>query len=77
MKLAARIVKQFPPDAESTGFSLDIEFEADAGVTVLFGASGAIGSSFQPPTAADAANADDVHARFERAYAAAKGAVGS
>jgi hypothetical protein len=43
----------------------------------LFGASGAIGSSFQPPTAADAANADDVHARFERAYAAAKGAVGS
>ncbi len=43
----------------------------------LFGASGAIGSSFQPPTAADAANADDVHARFERAFAAAKGAVGS
>jgi hypothetical protein len=43
----------------------------------LFGASGAIGSSFQPPTAADAANADDVHARFERAFAAAKGVVGS
>jgi molybdate transport system ATP-binding protein len=41
MKLAARIVKRFPPDAESAGFNLDIEFEAEAGVTVLFGASGA------------------------------------
>jgi molybdate transport system ATP-binding protein len=39
--IQARIVKQFPPGPESAGFSLDIEFQADAGVTVLFGPSGA------------------------------------
>jgi ABC-type sulfate/molybdate transport systems ATPase subunit len=41
MNLAARIVKRFPPADDSAGFALDIEFEAQAGVTVLFGASGA------------------------------------
>jgi molybdate transport system ATP-binding protein len=41
MKLAARLAKRFPPAADSAGFLLDIEFEAEAGVTVLFGPSGA------------------------------------
>jgi ABC-type sulfate/molybdate transport systems ATPase subunit len=37
----ARIVKRFPQRADSAGFSLDVEIKADAGVTVLFGPSGA------------------------------------
>ena len=39
--LQARIRKRFPAGAESSGFHLDIEFEASGGVTVLFGPSGA------------------------------------
>ncbi len=41
MKLAARITRRFSPSPDSAGFTLEIEFEADPGVTVLFGASGA------------------------------------
>jgi molybdate transport system ATP-binding protein len=41
MTLEARVLKRFPPAADSSGFTLDVEFEANAGVTVLFGASGA------------------------------------
>jgi molybdate transport system ATP-binding protein len=37
----ARIAKHFPAGAESAGFSLEVEFKAAAGVTVLFGSSGA------------------------------------
>src|SRR5713101_623430 len=37
----ARIAKRFPAGADSAGFSLDIAFEARAGVTALFGPSGA------------------------------------
>ena len=36
----ARIRKSFPPGPGSAAFQLDIEFQADAGVTVLFGPSG-------------------------------------
>jgi molybdate transport system ATP-binding protein len=39
--IEARIRKHFPQGRESAGFSLDVEFEAGPGVTVLFGASGA------------------------------------
>ncbi len=39
--IEARIGKRFPPGPESRGFSLEIEFKAAAGVTVLFGPSGA------------------------------------
>ena len=39
--LQARIRKAFAARAESAGFSLDVEFRAAAGVTVLFGPSGA------------------------------------
>jgi molybdate transport system ATP-binding protein len=39
--IQARIRKQFTPGAESAGFSLDIEFQASSGFTVLFGPSGA------------------------------------
>lgn len=39
--MQARIRKQFGPGPESAGFSLDIEFQAAAGITVLFGPSGA------------------------------------
>src|SRR5215470_4919153 len=39
--IQARIRKTFPPQPESAGFSLDLEFSAAAGVTVLFGPSGA------------------------------------
>ena len=38
--IAGKIVKRFPPGPESTGFHLDIEFEAPEGVTVLYGPSG-------------------------------------
>jgi molybdate transport system ATP-binding protein len=36
----ARIRKQFAPGPESTAFSLDVEFQAGAAITVLFGPSG-------------------------------------
>ena len=38
--LQARLRKTFPPRPDSAGFSLDLEFQAAAGVTVLFGPSG-------------------------------------
>jgi molybdate transport system ATP-binding protein len=38
--LAARIKKTFPARPDSAGFSLDLEFRAAAGITVLFGPSG-------------------------------------
>jgi molybdate transport system ATP-binding protein len=38
--LQARLRKTFPQGPDSAGFSLDLEFEATAGVTVLFGPSG-------------------------------------
>ena len=39
--IRARIRKTFPPKADSSGYSLDVEFQAGSGVTVLFGPSGA------------------------------------
>src|SRR5580700_94655 len=39
--IQARIRKQYAPGPDSAGFSLDLEFQAAAGVTVLFGSSGA------------------------------------
>ena len=36
----ARLKKAFPARADSAAFSLDLEFETEAGVTVLFGPSG-------------------------------------
>jgi molybdate transport system ATP-binding protein len=39
--IRARIRKQFVPGAESAGFSLDVDFEAKQGITVIFGPSGA------------------------------------
>ena len=39
--IQARIRKQYAAGPDSTGFSLDLEFSAAAGVTVLFGSSGA------------------------------------
>jgi ABC-type sulfate/molybdate transport systems ATPase subunit len=39
--LQARLRKTFPQGPDSAGFSLDVEFRAAAGVTVLFGPSGA------------------------------------
>ena len=38
--IQARIRKRFPPSRESAGFSLEVEFQAARGVTVLFGPSG-------------------------------------
>src|SRR3981189_3262911 len=38
--IRARLRKAFPSAAGSKGFSLDLEFQAGAGVTVLFGPSG-------------------------------------
>lgn len=38
--IRAGISKQFPPGEESAGFRLDVQFEAAAGVTVLYGPSG-------------------------------------
>ncbi len=38
--LRARITKRFPDAADSAGFTLNIEFEATPGVTVLYGPSG-------------------------------------
>ncbi|MGH9723062.1 MAG: ABC transporter ATP-binding protein [Bryobacteraceae bacterium] len=39
--IQARIAKRFAGGKESSGFALDVEFEAVRGVTVLFGPSGA------------------------------------
>ena len=39
--IQARIRKQFAPGPDSAGFSLDFEFQASRGFTVLFGPSGA------------------------------------
>jgi len=39
--IRARIGKNFAAGAESAGFALDVEFEAEKGITVLFGPSGA------------------------------------
>jgi molybdate transport system ATP-binding protein len=39
--IQARIRKQFAPGPESAAFSLDVDFKAAAGITVLFGPSGA------------------------------------
>jgi molybdate transport system ATP-binding protein len=39
--IAVRIRKHFPASLESAAFTLDLEFQAAAGVTVLFGPSGA------------------------------------
>ncbi|HTA69211.1 MAG TPA: ABC transporter ATP-binding protein [Bryobacteraceae bacterium] len=39
--IQARLRKNFTPGAESAGFSLDVEFQAAQGITVLFGPSGA------------------------------------
>ena len=39
--LAARIRKTFAPRPDSAGFTLDLEFSATHGITVLFGPSGA------------------------------------
>ena len=39
--IQARIRKRFPQGPESAGFALELEFQAVAGVTVLFGPSGA------------------------------------
>jgi molybdate transport system ATP-binding protein len=38
--IQARLKKTFPARPDSAGFSLDLEFQAAAGVTVLFGPSG-------------------------------------
>ena len=39
--LQARLKKHFAPKPDAAGFTLDLEFSATAGVTVLFGPSGA------------------------------------
>jgi molybdate transport system ATP-binding protein len=39
--ITARIRKQFPAGPDAAGFTLDVEFRAEGGITVLFGASGA------------------------------------
>ena len=39
--LQARLKKTFPTHNDSPGFSLDLEFTVSAGVTALFGPSGA------------------------------------
>lgn len=38
--IRARLLKTFPARDDSAGFSMDLEFQAAAGVTVLFGPSG-------------------------------------
>lgn len=40
MSLHARLIKRLPPQNELGAFDLDIELTAEAGITVLFGASG-------------------------------------
>jgi molybdate transport system ATP-binding protein len=39
--IQAKLRKKFPAHPDSAGFSLDIEFRTSAGITVLFGSSGA------------------------------------
>lgn len=39
--ISARLAKRFPPGPDAAGFQLEVELEAHAGVTVLFGPSGA------------------------------------
>lgn len=39
--IQARVRKQFAPGPESAAFALDVDFKAAAGITVLFGSSGA------------------------------------
>ncbi len=39
--IEVRIGKSFPSGKESAGFSLDVEFSAEAGISALFGSSGA------------------------------------
>ncbi len=39
--IQARLRQYFPPSMESAAFTLDVEFQSAAGVTVLFGPSGA------------------------------------
>jgi molybdate transport system ATP-binding protein len=39
--IEVRIAKRFPPGEDSPGFSLEVEFKAAGGITVLFGPSGA------------------------------------
>ena len=39
--IRAKIKKRFPPGPESSGFQLDVEFEAGPGVTAFYGPSGA------------------------------------
>ena len=39
--IRARLKKSFPSGPDSSGFALDLEFQAGAGITVLFGPSGA------------------------------------
>ena len=39
--IEAQIIKRFPAGAESAGFRLEVEFTASAGVTALYGPSGA------------------------------------
>jgi molybdate transport system ATP-binding protein len=41
MTLEVRIQKSFLPARDSSGFALDVNFSAEPGITVLFGASGA------------------------------------
>jgi molybdate transport system ATP-binding protein len=38
--IQVRLRRSFPPRTDSSGFALDVEFQAAAGVTVLFGPSG-------------------------------------
>jgi molybdate transport system ATP-binding protein len=40
LSLRALISKRFPPGEESESFHLQVEFDASAGVTVLYGPSG-------------------------------------
>ena len=58
MKLSARLLKRFPASDDSAGFSLDVHVEADTGITVLFGASGA-GKSLTLDCIAGFARPDD------------------
>ena len=38
--IQAKIARNFPRGIDSTGFQLEVEFDADAGLTVLYGSSG-------------------------------------
>jgi len=41
MRLQVRLVKRFAPGPDSGEFRLDVDFETDSGITMIFGASGA------------------------------------